>query len=50
MSENPNIIEVEFTLSQLEYLEAWSRKLNGIPADSLIRMMLDTMMKINPKV
>ena len=48
MSENPNIIKVELTLSQIDYLEEWSRKLNGIPSDSLIRMMVDTMMKINP--
>lgn len=46
--DNPNIISVEFTLSQLEYLEEWSRRLNGIPTDSLIRMMVDTMKKINP--
>ena len=49
MSENPNIIKVELALSQIDYLEEWSRKLNGVPLDSLIRLMVDTMMKVNPK-
>ena len=47
-SDNPNIIQVEFTLSQIEYLEEWSRRLNRMPTDSLIRMMVDTMMRQNP--
>lgn len=47
-SDNPNIIQVEFTLSQIEYLEEWSRRLNSMPTDSLIRMMVDTMMRQNP--
>jgi hypothetical protein len=45
---NPNIIQVELTLSQLEYLEGWSDKLNGTDAPSLVRLMVDTMMRINP--
>ena len=47
-SDNPNIIQVEFTLSQIEYLDEWSRRLNGATPDSLIRMMVDTMMRQNP--
>lgn len=47
-SDNPNIIQVEFTLSQIEYLDKWSRRLNGATPDSLIRMMVDTMMRQNP--
>lgn len=50
MSENPNIIEVELTLGQIEYLEAWSQKLNGVQVDSLIRLMIDSMMRANPNI
>ena len=45
---NPNIVQVELTLSQLDYMEKWSQKLNGIETDTIIRMMIDTMMRMNP--
>ena len=45
---NPNIIQVELTLSQLDYMEKWSQKLNGIETDTIIRMMIDTMMRMTP--
>jgi hypothetical protein len=48
VENNPNVIEVELTLSQLEYMEAWSKKLNGVEAPTIIRMMIDTMMRMNP--
>lgn len=48
MENNPNVIEVELTLSQLEYMEKWGKKLNGTESPTLIRMMIDTMMRINP--
>lgn len=48
--DNPNVIQVELTLSQLEYMEAWSKKLNGTPVDSIIRMMIDTMMRTQPQL
>lgn len=50
LNKNPNIVFVEFTLSQLEYLEAWGEKLNGTGIDTLIRMMVDTMMRMNPQL
>lgn len=50
MENNPNIIPVELTLSQLEYMEGWSRKMNGTSIDGLIRMMIDTMMKTQPQL
>ena len=45
---NPNIVQVELTLSQLEYLEKWGKLLSGTEPDTLIRMMIDTMMRMNP--
>lgn len=48
--DNPNIISVEFTLSQIDYLESWGRKLNGLQVPSIIRMMVDTMMRMNPQL
>ncbi len=48
LGSNPNIIPVEFTLSQLEYLEKWGRLLNGTEPATLVRMMVDTMMRLNP--
>lgn len=45
---NPNVIQVELTLSQLDYMEKWSRLLNGTEMDTLIRMMIDSMMMIKP--
>ena len=48
LGNNPNIIPVELTLSQLEYLDTWGKKLSGTGPDTLIRMMVDKMMQINP--
>ena len=48
LGNNPNIIPVELTLSQLEYLEKWGKLLSGTEPASLIRMMIDKMMQINP--
>ena len=48
MGENPNVIPVEFTLSQIAYLEKWSQTLNGTEISTLIRMMVDSMMRIKP--
>lgn len=48
LGSDPNIISVELTISQLEYLEKWSNLLNGTEPDTLIRMMIDTMMRKNP--
>ncbi|MCK9569717.1 hypothetical protein M0R72_12310 [Candidatus Pacearchaeota archaeon] len=48
VENNPNIIEVELTLSQLEYMEKWSKKLNGMETATVIRIMVDVMMKTNP--
>ena len=48
MTDNPNIVQVEFTLSQLEYMEGWSEKLHGVPIDGIIRMMVDIMMRTQP--
>ena len=45
---NPNVIPVELTLSQIEYMEKWSARLNGTATDTLIRMMIDKMREINP--
>ena len=45
---NPNVIPVELTLSQIEYMEKWSKLLNGTGMDTLIRMMIDKMREINP--
>jgi len=50
LGSNPNIIEVEFTLSQLEYMEGWSQKMNGVPIDGLIRLMIDTMIRTQPQL
>ena len=50
MKDNPNVIEVELTLSQLEYLEGWGRRMNGMGADTLIRMMIDSMMRTQPQL
>ena len=46
--QNPNIIQVELTLSQLDYMEKWGEKLNGTGMDSLIRLMIDAMMRAQP--
>jgi len=48
LGSNPNIIPVELTISQLEYLEKWGKLLSGTEPDTLIRMMIDTMMRMNP--
>ena len=48
LGNNPNIVPVELTLSQLEYLEKWGKLLSGTEPASLIRMMIDKMMQINP--
>lgn len=48
LGNNPNIVPVELTLSQLEYLEKWGKLLSGTEPDTLIRMMVDKMMQINP--
>lgn len=48
MGENPNVIPVEFTLTQIAYLEKWSQTLNGTEISTLIRMMVDSMMRIKP--
>jgi hypothetical protein len=45
---NPNVISVEFTLSQLDYLEAWSAKTSGMQLDSIIRLLIDTMIRMVP--
>lgn len=50
MKDNPNVIEVELTLSQLEYMEGWGNRMNGMAPDTLIRMMIDTMMKTQPQL
>jgi hypothetical protein len=50
VENNPNVIEVELTLSQLEYMEGWSRKMSGQGVDTLIRMMIDTMMRTQPQL
>jgi hypothetical protein len=46
--KNPNVIQVELTLSQLEYMDRWGELLKGTTPDTLIRMMIDKMMQINP--
>ena len=48
LGDNPNIIPVELTLSQLDYMEKWGEKLGGQGAATLIRMMIDTMMGMYP--
>jgi len=48
LGSNPNIIPVELTLSQLDYMEKWGELLKGTEPDTLIRMMVDKMMQINP--
>ena len=48
LGNNPNIVPVELTLSQLEYLEKWGKLLSGTEPASLSRMMVDKMMQINP--
>lgn len=48
LGDNPNIIPVELTLSQLTYLEKWGKRLSGTGPDTLIRMMIDKMMQISP--
>lgn len=48
LGDNPNIIPVELTLSQLAYLEKWGNLLSGTEPDTLIRMMVDKMMQVNP--
>lgn len=48
LGSNPNIIPVELTLSQLEYLDKWGKLLSGTEPATLIRMMVDKMMQINP--
>ncbi len=50
MKDNPNVIEVELTLSQLEYLEGWGSRLNNMGPDTIIRMVIDMMMKTQPLV
>jgi hypothetical protein len=50
MKDNPNVIEVELTLSQLEYMEGWGRRMNGMAPDTLIRMMIDSMMRTQPQL
>lgn len=50
MKDNPNVIEVELTLSQLEYMEGWGRRMNGMAPDTLIRMMIDSMMRAQPQL
>lgn len=50
MEDNPNVIEVELTLSQLEYTEGWGRKMGGMAPDTLIRVMIDTMMRTQPQL
>lgn len=47
-SENPNIVRVELTLSQIDYLDRWGELLKGTGPDTLIRMMIDKMIQINP--
>lgn len=47
---HPNTVKVEFTSSQIEYLEAWSRKLNGLQVDGILRMMVDTMIRTQPQL
>lgn len=48
LGSNPNIVPVELTLSQLEYLDKWGKLLSGTEPATLIRMMVDKMMQINP--
>ena len=50
MKDNPNVIEVELTLSQLDYMEGWGRRMNGMAPDTLIRMMIDSMMRTQPQL
>ena len=50
MENNPNVIEVELTLSQLEYMEGWGKRLNGTGVPTLIRTMIDTMMRTQPQL
>lgn len=50
MKDNPNVIQVELTLSQLDYMEGWGRRMNGMAPDTLIRMMIDSMMKNQPQL
>lgn len=48
LGDNPNIIPVDLTLSQLAYLEKWGKRLSGTGPDTLIRMMIDKVMQVNP--
>jgi hypothetical protein len=43
-----NVIEVELTARQMKYMQAWSQKLSGQDVPSLMRMMIDTMKRMNP--
>jgi hypothetical protein len=43
-----NVVEVELTARQMKYMHAWSQKLNGQDIPSLMRMMIDTMRRMNP--
>lgn len=48
-SGNPNVLSIEFTLSQLEYLDAWSAN-TGLDRTTIIRGLVDIMMKNKPEL
>lgn len=48
-SKNPNLIECEFTLSQLTYLENWSIN-TGLDRETIIRGLVDVMAKNKPEL
>jgi hypothetical protein len=49
VENNPNVIEVELTLSQLEYLEGWSAN-TGLMVSTIIRGLVDNMMNFKPEL
>lgn len=44
MNDNPNVIEVEFTLSQIEFLDQVKRDLNQPSIPSILRLIVDNFM------
>ena len=44
MIDNPNVIAVEFTLSQLEFLDQVKRDLNQPSIPSILRLIVDNAM------
>ena len=47
--ENPNTLEIEFTLTQLDFLSTWSGN-SGFSEDSIVRGLVDTMIRYKPEL